>query len=242
MTARLPGGEVVLLFAATIVVSAFLPFLPGGILGRIAAQQLLAVAGSALVVMRLAGLSWREVAGTASPELRVWLGTVAGTLGGALLQAPLLDFWAAAIGASPPAWWHDATRGEAARDVLLMAVGLVVIPPLAEELFFRGVFQVRAAAFGRAASLVGPSVVFAVYHMDPYGFPVQLASAVALGLLRERAGGLYAPIAAHALNNALGVAELARGEGPLLEARLALPLGAVLLAAGVWLLWRRKAP
>lgn len=238
--ARLPGGEVVLLFAVTIALAALLPALPGGVLGRVLAQQLIAVGGSALVVARLAGLRWDQVVGRFPREGGWWIGVALITLGWALLQAPLLDAWGALIGAQPPAWWADATAGQGPGSVALMVLTLVVVPPLAEELFFRGVFQARASALGTGIGIVGPAIVFAVYHMDPYGFPVQLASGVALGALRWYSGGIALSVFAHALNNGLGVVELARAQGPLLPPIAAAGVGTLCLVAGAWCLRRTR--
>ena len=51
--------------------------------------------------------------------------------------------------------------------------------------------------------------VFAAMHLDPPRFPAYLAFGLLLGALRLRSAGLCAPILAHMLNNAFGLAQLA---------------------------------
>jgi membrane protease YdiL (CAAX protease family) len=97
------------------------------------------------------------------------------------------------------------------RDWPLMLAGLVifvvVVAPVVEELFFRGLLQGglrRHASWRRAAALSG--VLFGVIHFDPIRTLPLIAFGIYLGWLRERSGGLALPILVHATNNLLMVA------------------------------------
>jgi uncharacterized protein len=93
----------------------------------------------------------------------------------------------------------------------LALAGAVIGAPVAEELVFRGlIFTAIRERWGYAWALGLSSVVFAAMHFDPTGVYALLVlpSAVLLGWLREKTGGIYAPILAHATFNAIACAGL----------------------------------
>ncbi|MCS7207781.1 MAG: CPBP family intramembrane metalloprotease [Dehalococcoidia bacterium] len=90
----------------------------------------------------------------------------------------------------------------------LLTVGVVVLlAPLAEEIFFRGfLLTALTPRFTRGGALVVSSLVFAVLHGAPgLMVPVFFAGLV-LGVLFLRSGSLLPPLMAHALQNALAYA------------------------------------
>jgi membrane protease YdiL (CAAX protease family) len=118
---------------------------------------------------------------------------------------------------SPVHWQHHPTAGEViARQALLgqlAVLGLigVVLAPLTEEMFFRGLllewFQQRLA---RLPSALVTATIFALWHLRflHTGIAGWIATAAigALGLLcalwAQRTQSLCAPVAAHATYNA----------------------------------------
>lgn len=88
-------------------------------------------------------------------------------------------------------------------------LGVVVTAPVAEELLFRGfLYTAVRERWGYRAALGISSVLFAAMHFDPTGMYALLVlpSAVLFGWLRERTGGIYVPILAHAVFNTVAVA------------------------------------
>lgn len=86
-----------------------------------------------------------------------------------------------------------------------VAFGLitVVIVPVAEEAFFRGILFSWIKSLGyRRLALWGTSLLFAAVHGNMVGFIPLMLLAVALALLYEATGNLLAPITAHAVFNA----------------------------------------
>ncbi len=82
---------------------------------------------------------------------------------------------------------------------VMMAVGLVVIAPITEEIFFRGFLLHRwARTWGVEAAVIATSVVFAVLHADPLGAGL-FGFAMAVIYLKTRS--LTMVILCHALNN-----------------------------------------
>jgi membrane protease YdiL (CAAX protease family) len=102
-------------------------------------------------------------------------------------------------------------NGVAARpvNVLLISLVLVVIAPVAEEVFFRGLlFRSLRARLGflPAASLsAGPWVLL---HGAPLEIPWLLAMGLVYAYLAERSRSLYPAIILHSLTNALAATAL----------------------------------
>ena len=87
----------------------------------------------------------------------------------------------------------------------LMVFAIAAIAaPITEELLFRGcLYGFLRQTTGRAVALVISSVVFALIHAHPATMPALAVFAVALALLYEFTGSLWAPIAVHSLFNTL---------------------------------------
>ena len=86
--------------------------------------------------------------------------------------------------------------------------------PLAEEAGWRGLLQpsIRRAGLGAVAASIATALLFAGIHwtMIPpegraAGLPMLATLGFALGMLRERTGGVLAPTMLHAAFNALNV-------------------------------------
>ncbi len=85
-----------------------------------------------------------------------------------------------------------------------MAVWLIVLGPISEEIFFRGyVLRFLSAELGYPTALIVSSSLFAVTHLNWSGFLVYLVIGCILGYLQHRTGRLVAPIVAHVVYNAL---------------------------------------
>ncbi|HEX5736175.1 MAG TPA: type II CAAX endopeptidase family protein [Blastocatellia bacterium] len=77
----------------------------------------------------------------------------------------------------------------------------IVIAPVVEEVFFRGILLNRwATKWGIRKAIIISSIAFAVLHVDFLG---AFIFSVAMALLYTKTRTLVAPIAAHILNNAI---------------------------------------
>lgn len=94
-------------------------------------------------------------------------------------------------------------------ELVALAVALVVVPPVVEELFFRGLLL---RAWERRATttwaVTGSAVVFGASHFEPLQFPALAAVGGVFAVLAVRAGRLGPAIWAHAAFNAATVAAL----------------------------------
>lgn len=87
---------------------------------------------------------------------------------------------------------------------IIAFIGLVIIPPIFEELIFRGFMfgaMRRQVSFWTAAILV--SVAFGLVHGQPNVAVDTFILSIFLCALRERTGAIWAPIILHALKNGL---------------------------------------
>lgn len=92
------------------------------------------------------------------------------------------------------------------KDRLAVAAVAVIAAPVTEELIFRGcVYGVCRKFAGRLAAMFFTSVVFALIHGHLTSLPALFVLAVALTLVYEKTGSLWAPIGLHALFNGLTV-------------------------------------
>jgi len=87
---------------------------------------------------------------------------------------------------------------------ILLWSGAVIVAPVAEEVFFRGLLQsVMLNVWRRRWLAIAVSAgAFAIIHQSqPHAIPALFALAVILGYTYERSGSLVPPIAIHALFN-----------------------------------------
>jgi len=92
---------------------------------------------------------------------------------------------------------------------VVVAFSAVVLAPLTEEVFFRGLLQtsLRGPLGGPWRATVAAAAVFAIIH-PPHHMPALFVLAVAMGWAYERTGRLIAPLTMHAAFNAIGLAEV----------------------------------
>lgn len=134
---------------------------------------------------------------------------VAATLIGALLQTVL-----AQLGHPPaPALVDDAVSR---LDPTVLVVAIVIVAPLAEEIFFRGVvFNAWLREHGVAVAIIGSAALFAAIHADPSSGEALIGSiarvlpifGLGLGLayLYWRTGSLLTSIGLHMGFNAISL-------------------------------------
>ncbi len=108
-----------------------------------------------------------------------------------------------------------ALQGSAGQFAAVAAFG-VLVAPVFEEIVFRGFLHAGLRTrLGPAAAAFVAAAAFSGSHFERDAFPALLLMGLFLSDLRERTGGLTAPIAMHACYNAYSMAGvwLARGAG-----------------------------
>jgi membrane protease YdiL (CAAX protease family) len=103
----------------------------------------------------------------------------------------------------PDSWLTPLVETDGLSQELVWALVAVVLDPPVEELAFRGVLYQRwRRRLHPAWAALGTSLFFGLLHPDPAGMTL-LGLALTALLLQTRS--LWAPIIAHATNNAIGV-------------------------------------
>ena len=94
-------------------------------------------------------------------------------------------------------------------------LGAVVIAPLAEETFFRGLLQSYLARLTgrRWLAILLAATAFVLVHSQVHVLPALLVLAVVLGLAYEYTGALWVPVVIHALFNLRTMLEVSLGAG-----------------------------
>jgi membrane protease YdiL (CAAX protease family) len=121
----------------------------------------------------------------------------------------------------PIIWWTSVTSDELskpARDltdkahgagVVLLIVAVVVIAPIVEEIFFRGlVLRSLERKYGRRWAIVGSSVIFGMAHLEGLQFPALFLFGLVAAVLATRTGRLGPGIWAHVAFNLVAVVSL----------------------------------
>jgi uncharacterized protein len=180
---------------------------PLGTLAVLTVTQLALVGVAALYVGAPRGLAgvrllperglWRSVGLGLLLAVPAWIGAqLIGLVAVLLLQL---------VGLEPDV--GVAERALANADPVIIVIAVVLVAPVAEELFFRGVvYNAWLREHGPRAALVGSSVLFALIHGSLFLFLPIVALGAALAVVYRRTGSLPAAIALHAGFNGITVA------------------------------------
>lgn len=183
---------------------AHLPGITSSIQAKFIGQDLLMFAGLSIMVATRYR-SWLSSDAHCFGSMAFTARTVgAGIVGAVATYAAVISFialafWCGADSASPLQLLD--TKDWRAQAILIMAT--VVIAPIMEEFFFRGVVQnALTRVFRRHALYAASALVFTVAHTQFWGYPISQGQMLLLGYgaayLRASTGGLVAPMIAHA--------------------------------------------
>lgn len=102
-------------------------------------------------------------------------------------------------------------------ELILTFISLVILPPIAEEILFRGfLYSSLKKALPIAGAVVGTSILFAIGHLPAGGAagPLYIAAidtfvlSLVLIYLREKTGGLWSSMLLHAIKNGVAFTAL----------------------------------
>jgi membrane protease YdiL (CAAX protease family) len=124
---------------------------------------------------------------------------------GAQLLSVVVTSLLSGIGVQPDPGLAEAALDRAEPWVLVVA--LVIVAPVAEEIFFRGIaFNAWEREYGTSRAVYGTAALFAVIHGSVFALAPIFALGLILALLYRRTRSLPATIALHATFNAISVA------------------------------------
>ena len=137
-------------------------------------------------------------------------------------------------------WMDDSLAGVGEGNLVLAVIGIAVLPPLVEEITFRGILLERLAVKWRlGVAVIISAVFFGILHADPVGAGM---FGVITGLLYLRTGSLWPGIIIHFINNAVALLAIrlvgseVGGEAPELSESL-MSAGLFLLLSLPFLIW-----
>jgi membrane protease YdiL (CAAX protease family) len=167
-------------------------------IGLLAVTGALVVAPRALAGVNLLGRS------SVSRSVLLGLGVAIPAWIGAQLLAAAAGVVLEAMGFHQDAGVLDTVLARGDPTVILVA--FLLVAPVAEELFFRGVvYNAWERERGPRFALFGSAVLFAVIHTSLFSLVPIFALGVALALVYRSTGSLVATIAMHAGFNAISV-------------------------------------
>lgn len=98
---------------------------------------------------------------------------------------------------------RDLFEGLSGAGLVAMAVGVIVVAPVVEELFFRGLLLgAMRRRWGTVAAVTGSSLVFGATHFQPLQFPALALAGAVFAMAAVRTGRLGPAVAVHAGFNA----------------------------------------
>ena len=105
-------------------------------------------------------------------------------------------------------WWPVPPNADSPPDArFIPMLTAVVLAPIGEELFFRGVLQTAVSRrWGAPAAITVGAIAFSVWHQDPAGAHVLLLAGLGYAWVTERCNSIVPAIFAHSINNLFGQA------------------------------------
>jgi membrane protease YdiL (CAAX protease family) len=156
-------------------------------------------------LLRRGGLTWRDIG------RRLFRGLLIGVpawLVGMLVYLVLLVVLAELIG--PPSA-QDLLVEQIASSLnpLVTVLAVVVVAPIAEEVFFRGVvYNAWEREYGYRRALLGSALLFGIVHLSLYNFGPIFLLGLLLAYVYARTRSLLTVVAVHATFNAISTALL----------------------------------
>jgi len=89
-------------------------------------------------------------------------------------------------------------------DFLIKFTMIALLPPICEEILFRGVLQSTLEKYQKKGhAIVITAVIFGIFHMNPYRFIPTMIIGLYLGYLAYKTRSIFPGMIVHAINNGL---------------------------------------
>jgi len=130
--------------------------------------------------------------------------------------------------------------------LVLYFITIAVIPPVVEELMFRGMILHGLRRFGDGFAIVASALLFGLYHGNFVQFVFAFLAGLAMALVVVRTGSLWTSILIHFVNNSIsvGLEMVQRYYGEGLANQVNYAVMAAMLALGlfalIWLMIKEK--
>lgn len=156
-----------------------------------------------LVGMRWSGLTLGDLCGGGRPPVRIYLLTAAVTAGWSYAAgwlAGLMELGLNSIGLTEPNSTYVVPTSTAA--LLLQILSIAIIPPLVEELCYRGLYlRLMTPGMGAWGAIMLTALVFWMAHYRIEVLPLAFGFGIIGGYVRTRYGSLLPSMLAHFVVN-----------------------------------------
>lgn len=135
---------------------------------------------------------------------------VTNSLLGIIIMIPMTFLLSLAIYLLVPVEWQTSssiiTAPDSPLDIMFLFIGIVLLAPLIEEVFFRGtLYSVLDEKLGTYPAVLGTAVLFSIMHFDPLQALPLFLMGLLMGWLRSRSGSIVPSLVLHSLNNLLAL-------------------------------------
>lgn len=170
--------------------------------------EMFAVGLPMAVLFRPGRYDIRASLGLRAVGVKVMAGAVLAGIG-LVVVAPQLEAWQSRLIAPPEGYMEGLTEflsADSGGSLIGAMLALALVPALLEEALFRGVLlRSVLSRCGRWPSILAVGVMFGLFHLDFYRWPILAVIGVLLTWIAVRTGSLWPSVAAHLANNALAV-------------------------------------
>jgi membrane protease YdiL (CAAX protease family) len=91
-------------------------------------------------------------------------------------------------------------------DLISLIIGIGLIAPFAEEIFFRGyLYSVMDERLGGYPAVLITATIFSLLHLQPAMIPPILVMGIIMGYLRMKSGSIVPSLVFHCINNSFAV-------------------------------------
>lgn len=122
------------------------------------------------------------------------------SLAGGILASVALGFFQQFFGLMPPQF---PSTPDSALGMALYLLTTLVLPPLIEELVYRGILLGSLRQFGDAAAIIISSLLFGLSHGNMAQFPYSFVLGLTMAFFVVKTGSIYTSVFIHFVNNAL---------------------------------------
>jgi sodium transport system permease protein len=196
------------------------------------------------VIVRRYGLDPRKALSLRMPKPLVWPAVLLGAPAAAIVATGLFQL------ASPALRVSDQSVEELSRAMFpegmplwQIALAIAVLPPICEELLFRGVLlHGLRKRLGPVWLCITVGVIFGIFHLALFRLVTTTFLGIVITAVALLTGSVLPGILWHAVNNALPLLLLKSGNQELELPMWSYPAATAVLMACLWVIWKQRTP
>jgi sodium transport system permease protein len=215
----------------------------GGAFRSLVLGQLVFLAAVFLIVRRYR-LDPRKALSLRMPRPLVWPAVLIGAPAAAVVATGLFELARPALGVSNEAI-EELSRAIFPEGMPLwqVALAIAVLPPICEELLFRGVLlHGLRKRLGPVWLCITVGLIFGIFHLALFRLVTTTFLGIVITAVALMTGSVLPGILWHAVNNALPLLLLKGGNQDLELPLWSYPAATAVLLGCLWVIWKQRAP